>query len=260
MKINKLLQIGILGTLTIASSCGSKTKSETSQKAAIKETEKTVEVVESEKPIDLFINKIKGSWINKDYAISLQTKLSPYASVDKLEGISEAKISKGDVLIGLNNTEAISKLFLELKEDQLDFEGGSIKVISQDEIEIDFEGNKANLLKVNTTSDEASVVDFYVLNNVLSATYKNPNGDEITIKGDGTIASKDFISIKVLSRFDELGDFDLLELTTVDGTTTWYGWEIRNNDLWLYNLKPGKSHIYKKDDVWQKWSLVQSNS
>ena len=201
-----------------------------------------------------------GSWLSKKYAEALLDNLSPYKCASKYDEVTELNIAGDEVSLVYRNTEGVKSAFYldTLDGISLNMEDGTVLSKVGDELRLKNDKNRQMFIQVETPPAPQSILNHFVMARLFAGTYKGING-KVKIDVNGKVKGLDtYTELKVFTRFDELGDFDMLALTNPAGDTTYFGWEIQDGVIVLYHLVPGTSYLYEKGEEWLRLALIEA--
>lgn len=238
--------------LLIASSCGNKeTQATASNQAEIITTDSATCVV----------NPLMGNWLNSSYHKAILDNLSPYKSLKLIGDFSEILVEENSVSLVYNNSESEKLTFTK--------ESGEKFVLKlSNGLDLTYNGNnKAQIVgkkinesfaKVEKPGDGRSTVEQFVMSRLIAGTY-NSKTSKVSFSENGSVSGiENYSFYKVYTVFEELSDFDIMEFRDAAGKASFKAWEIKNDELILFNIQPGTSYIFEKGDEWLRLKLIEA--
>lgn len=202
---------------------------------------------------------LEGSWLSRSYANALLDNLSPYRCAKNFDELTEVAATSQKAVLVLRNMEGVEVNYaFNDAEEHFTLQNGWIATLKKGELTIKDGKKKYQLIKVESPGHSQSILNHFVMSRLFAGTYKSDKG-KIKIDINGKLEGwDDFVALKVFTSFDELGDFDMIELTKIDGATKFYGWEMKNGVLILYDLIPGVEYLYEKGEEWTRLALIEA--
>lgn len=225
-------------------------------------------------------NSFKGAWLNSGYMARLSLTKSPYKTTSSSVSISEILIGDKEVVLVHGNSEGenlgyehvatkdenpICELsngyqlqltkegVLQWKNDEkARFHDGGVERMKNDQ--------KTQLVRVTEPAPGISVFEGYVRASLIAGTYSGAP-TQVRFDVDGQITGfGEYVEYRVVTRFDDLSDFDMLELKTLSGETKYMAWEIDGDELILYDAIEGSAYVYAPGKELYRLTLVEALS
>jgi len=210
-------------------------------------------------------NPFLGVWINSFYTVRILATKSPYEANEKAGKVSELSIDEKEIMLVYNNAEGERLPYTVSENDEgyiIELPGGmSVSKRSSIPQLIVNEGKDQSVMTRSFSNlDGVSNVEVFVRSELIVGTYTKDGLEqapvEFKLSGE-LIGIPGYSAYSVVTRFDDLCDFDAIELIGDEGST-YVGWELDGDDLILYKTEPGTDYIYSKGREWLRLSLIEA--
>ncbi|MFY0671780.1 MAG: hypothetical protein JXQ87_00165 [Bacteroidia bacterium] len=210
------------------------------------------------------VNPLDGYWISERYKKGLTDNLSPFLCSKKIGDVSEVWINEKSAHVVYGNAEGDSYEYVKSKEEE-SFEielSNQMKITYQGDNRALITGNKIDeyLSKCEEPFEGRSALEQFVISHLFVGSYESLEGN-VSLNEDGTLMGlANYLSYKVFTSFEELSDFDLIELRDLNGKADYKAWEIQGDILILFNIVPGDSYVFAKGKEWKRLKLKEAIS
>lgn len=215
--------------------------------------------ISNEKRLD---NPFLGAWIHPYYSAALAKSKSAYALRSFTSPVSELVVSQEAIVLVHNNSEGQSVGY-KLQKDQGEIIGilenkAKLVALRKDRLRLTQGKSEIPFVKSPEPGTGVSVFETLVRSELIVGTYSGEAQEtSFMINGDVT-GLLDFVSYRVITRFDDLGDFDMMEFKTLSGSSKYMGWEVKKDQLILYEVLDGGDYVYAKGKEQFRLKLKQA--
>ncbi|MBI3142904.1 MAG: hypothetical protein HYZ16_08760 [Bacteroidetes bacterium] len=201
-----------------------------------------------------------GHWIAKSYTDSVRQLESTQAAANLLSGITEFHVSIDSVRWVFGNSERKSSPIAFLGSDHLVSNGIALywnKV--QGYVGVAHKKSMGLFARSPVVQGHFTGLEQFIINNLLAGTYHlAPNGTSAAIGTNGMVQGlKGMASIKPILLAQELGNFDILQITDEEGNTSFKGWGWVGDTLVIYHLIPGQDYTYGRGRIWLRLVITE---
>jgi len=209
-------------------------------------------------------NPFLGAWIHPYYSAALAKSKSAYALKAFNSPVSELVVSQEAIVLVHNNSEG-ETLGYKLQKDEGETIGvldNKAKLIALRKDRLRLMQGKAEVpfIKSPEPSAGVSVFETLVRSELIVGTYSGA-GEETSFMINGDVTGLlNFVNYRVITRFDDLGDFDMMEFTSLSGEKKYMGWEVKKDELILYEVIEGGDYVYAKGKEQFRLTLKQAMS
>lgn len=204
---------------------------------------------------------ILGAWLNKDYYAKLKESKSPYAAAQVSSHLSELVVKPDAAVVVYANSEGES-LEYHFEGDVL---GNRFRLSSGTAFAVDDNGllrssdDKSDVfVKIAEQAGEVSVFEYCVRTSLIAGSYSGaPSEVRFDVSGE-VIGFGEYMAYRIITRFDDLSDFDLMEFKTLSGETQFMAWKIDGDDLVLHDVVEGSDYVYAPGKELYRLTLVSA--
>lgn len=223
--------------------------------------QKQIETAEIESDSSSDTTWVNRYFVNEELRATLSDNLSPFSTAGSMPLLTEVHLYQNEMLMVLNNAEGVNEKLV--KEEDFVFTGanGTVLTIDENSSKITYEGNEYPLCMLLAVEENNSAYEYLVQQMLFEGKWETTNGDEIIFTADGkVIGLNNYVSYEPMTRFGEMGDFDMISFKDAKGKTFWYAWNRRGNQLSFYSLTEGEEYLNARGILYLEMVLVNQQA